>query len=173
MAAFAAASAACGRGPRKLALAAWAAPAVTVRAMQMRMVRNMTTTAPSDEGPTTEGAGLLPTDKTDPAGSGGSWRGDYLTWTEDSLLRQVSYQGQRRGQACEAGRPIYSTRGSSLRDNCALETELCCAVLNTFFRHRASNRCSESNVRSTGPYSMRPEQSLVFHGSAAGAGCRR
>jgi hypothetical protein len=28
----------------------------------------------------------------------------YLTWTEDILLRQVSYQGQRGGQASKTGR---------------------------------------------------------------------
>jgi bifunctional non-homologous end joining protein LigD len=33
----------------------------------------------------------------------------YLTWTEGNLLRAVSYQGQRGGQAGEAGGTFYST----------------------------------------------------------------
>lgn len=38
----------------------------------------------------------------------------YLTWTEDNLLRQVSYQGQRGGQAGAPGGPSNSAPASTL-----------------------------------------------------------
>jgi ATP-dependent DNA ligase len=37
----------------------------------------------------------------------------YLTWTEGSLLRQVSYQGHREDKASNAGRAARSASGSA------------------------------------------------------------
>ena len=38
--------------------------------------------------------------------AGDDRRSDRLTWTEDNLLSQVSYQGQREGQVGKAGRSV-------------------------------------------------------------------